>query len=77
MQKHVPSSVPLCCRLCTVLFQQHFLGRHATRCAPGHYSGHLACQVYFFDDHTGNAAEMAEFGFNGREARRSACVIIA
>ncbi|OLQ05755.1 hypothetical protein AK812_SmicGene11023 [Symbiodinium microadriaticum] len=23
--------------------------------------------VYFFDDHTGNAAEMAEFGFNGRE----------
>lgn len=24
-------------------------------------------EVYFFDDHTGNAAEMAEFGFNGRE----------
>ena len=26
-------------------------------------------QVYFFDDHLGNAGEMAKYGFNGREVR--------
>ena len=39
-----------------------------------HSHSDLTCQVYFFDDHTGNAAEMAEFGFNGREVRcRGVC----
>ena len=30
---------------------------------PAHFP-----EVYFFDDHLGNAGEMAKYGFNGREA---------
>ncbi|CAJ1368584.1 unnamed protein product [Effrenium voratum] len=33
----------------------------------GHNANIPSSEVYFFDDHLGNAGEMAKYGFNGRE----------